>query len=122
VTPGRLATIVLVVALFVCHGVYGFEHQPVIGPGAAHSTQSGPMSSHHSSPEEGDTGHGAVPNGGYFAVLIPMLLAAVLWLWRGSCRIPAAREPLRFTRRTVTPLMPHPPRGPTLYLFQVMRL
>ena len=110
------------VALFVCHGVYGFEHQLGIGPGATHSTQSGPMSPHHSSPEEGDTGHGTAPNGGYFAVLIPMLLALVLWLWRGSFRMPAAREPMRFTTRTVTPLMPHPPRGPTLYLFQVMRL
>ena len=110
------------VALFVCHGVYGFEHQLGISPGTAHLTQSGPMSAHHTSPEEGDTGHGSAPNGGYFAVLIPLLLAAVLWLWRGSFRIPAARETQRLTTRTVRPLMPHPPRGPTLYLFQVMRL
>jgi hypothetical protein len=115
-------TIILVVALFLCHGVYGFEHQLGIGQGAAHATQSGPMNAHHTSPEEGDTGHRAMPTGGYFAVLMPMLLAAILWLWRGSFRIPAAREPLRFTTRTVKPLMPHPPRGPTLYLFQVMRL
>jgi hypothetical protein len=111
-----------VVALFVCHGVYGFEHQLGISPKAAHSTHSDPMSAHHTTPEEGDTNHGAMPNGGYFAVLIPMLLAAVLWLWRSSFQIPAVREPLRFTTRTVNLLLPHPPRGPTPYLFQVMRL
>jgi hypothetical protein len=111
-----------VVALFLCHGVYGFEHQLGIGPGAAHVIQSCPMSAHHTSPAEGDTGHGAMPTGGYFAILMPILLAAVLWLWRGSFRIPAARKPVPFTTRTVNPLMPHPPRGPTLYLLQVMRL
>jgi hypothetical protein len=121
-TFGRLATIVLVVALFVCHGVYGFEHQLGIGPETAHSTQPDPMTAHHTMPDKGDTGHGAASNGGYFAVLIPLLLAAVLWLWRGSFRIPAARGSLRFRTRAVTPLMPHPPRGPTLYVFQVMRL
>jgi hypothetical protein len=106
----------------VCHGVYGFEHQLGIGPGTSHPTHSGSMSVHHTSPQEGGINHGAMPNGGYFAVLIPMLLAAVLWLWRDSFRIPAARELSRYTTRTVTPLLPHPPRGPTPFLFQVMRL
>jgi hypothetical protein len=103
----------------VCHGVYGFEHQLGIGSGTAHSAQ---MSAHHTSPNEGDTVHGTAPNGGYFAVLIPLLLAAILWLWRCIFRLPDAREPLRFTMRPVTPLVPYPPRGPTPYLFQVMRL
>jgi hypothetical protein len=124
---GKLAALALVVALFVCHGVYGFEHQlaehqPVSDTGAVHATQAGPMGAHHAPPKGGDTGQGAMPNGGYFAVLISMLLVGVVWSWRGGLRVPDAREALRVTTRTLAPPVPYPPRGPTLYLFQVMRL
>jgi hypothetical protein len=125
--PGKLAAIALVVALFVCHGVYGFEHQlaehqPGGDAGAVHATQSGPMGAHHAPSKGGDTDQEAMPNGGYFAVLISMLLVMILWSWRGGLRVPDAREALRVTTRTLAPPVPYPPRGPTLYLFQVMRL
>ena len=119
---GKLAALALVVALFVCHGVYGFEPQLGGDTGAVHATQSGPMGAHHAPPEGGDTGQGVMPNGGYFAVLISMLLVMVVWSRRGGLRVPDAREALRVTTRTLAPPVPYPPRGPTLYLFQVMRL
>lgn len=124
---GRFATIVLVAALFFCHGVYGFEHQLVeLGPGTAtemvHSTHSDPMGTHHAPSGGGDSGHGNMPNGEYFAVMIPMLLALVLWPLRRCFRIPEAREAQRLATQTVAPLVSHRPRGPKLYLFQVMRL
>jgi hypothetical protein len=115
-----------VLALLACHGAYGFEHQlaehqPAMAQGAAHPAQPGPVDAHHTAPKGGDPGGGAMPHGGYFAVLIPMLLAVILWSWR-SFRVPDAREAQRFTTRTPAPPVPYPPRGPTLYLLQVMRL
>src|SRR5919112_595944 len=83
-TPGRLATIALVVALLACQG--------------------------------------AMSHGGYFAVLTPILLAVILWKWRDGFRNPEDREAPRFMTRTPAPPVPYPPRGPTLYLFQVLRL
>ena len=137
--PGRCATIALVVALVVallaCHGAYGFEHQLAehqpamvqgvaqgVAHGSAHPAQPGPMDTHRSPPKGGDTGQGAMPNGGYFAVLISTLLVMVVGSRRGGLRVPDAREAPRVTTRTLAPPVPCPPRGPTLYLFQVMRL
>lgn len=116
------------VALLACHGAYGFqhqlaEHQPIMAQQMAHGqAQPGLMDAHHPPPKGDDPGQGAIPRGGYFAVLILMFLAAALWSWRGGPWAPKTREARRFTTRTPTPPVPHPPRGPTLYLFQVMRL
>ena len=118
------------VALLACHGVHGFEHQLAehqpamvqgVAHGSAHPAQPGPMDAHRSPPKGDHPGQGAMPHGGYFAVLIPMLLAVILWSWRGF-RVPDAPEAQRFRTRTPAPPVPYPPRGPTLYLFQVMRL
>ena len=119
----------------MCHGAYGFEHQLAehqpamakgvayrVAYGAAHPAQPGAMDAHHSPPKGDDSGQGAMSHGGYFAVLIPILLAVILWSWRGGSRVPEAREAPRFMTRTPAPPVPYPPRGPTLYLLQVLRL
>ena len=127
------------VALLACHGAYGFEHQLAehqpamaqgtaqgaaywVAHGATHPAQPGATDAHHSPPKGGDSGQGAMSHGGYFAVLIPILLAVILWSWRGGFRVPDAREAPRFMTRTPAPPVPYFPRGSTLHLFQVMRL
>jgi len=82
------------------------------------------MGTHHTSSEEGggSTSYHEKAAGGYFAVLISVLLGAFLWSWRRSSRTPVMPLTRRITKRRIASLVPYPPRGPTLYLFQVIRL
>jgi len=90
----------------------------------AHKIHAAPTGTHHTSSHEGgeSTGQHATVSGGYFAVLISVLLGVILSSWRRGFRVPAVRATRHFTKRLVAPLVPYPPRGPTLYLFQVIRL
>lgn len=117
----------LVVAVLLCHGVFGYAHE-LSPPEAtkvpsAHSTP-GPqhaMAGQHdaSHSEHGVGGH--LSAGGYFAILLALLFGAFL-LPRGglpaSVRLPA---PAFFERRLVFRTL-HPPRGPTAPFLQVFRL
>ena len=115
----------LVATLLLCHGIYGYEHQLVDGSDlrSNHTAHAGPMGTHHTPSDEsgGSTSHHEKAAGGYFAVLISVLLGVILWPWRRSFRMPAIHATPRTTKRFVAPLVPYPPRGPTLYLFQVIR-
>jgi hypothetical protein len=112
-----------VATLLLCHGIYGYEHQLANGSDlrAAHTTHAGPMGTHHKE-SGGNTSHHEKAAGGYFAVLISVLLGVFLWSWRQSFRTPAMPLMHWITKRLISPLVPYPPRGPTLYLFQVIRL
>jgi hypothetical protein len=116
----------LVAALLLCHGIYGYEHQLANGSDlrVAHTTHAGSMGTHHTSSEEGggSTSHHEKAAGGYFAVLISVLLGAFRWSWRRSFWVLAVPLKRRITNRFVAPHVPCPPRGPSLYLFQVIRL
>ena len=132
VSGGRfrgLLTLVLVVALLLCHGALGAHHQ-------AHQTSTGALeqASGHASHEHDGGAHGVGVRGhsegyesdcsscvAYFGVLLVVSLGALLWL------LSAARSwtniagsllsPLRFVS-----LVPQPPRGPVLPILQVFRL
>jgi hypothetical protein len=82
-----------------------------------------PMDTHHPSSEEngGSTIHHAKAAGGYFAVLISVLLGTFVWSWRRSFRVLVILVRRRITNHPVAPPVPYPPRSPTLYLFQVIR-
>ena len=111
--------------LLLCHGIYGYEHQFASGPDlrVAHTTHPDQMAKHHTSSEEGGGGpsHHAKTVGGYFAVLISVLLGAILLSWRRSFLVRAIQAMRQITKRPAAPLVAYPPRGPTLYLFQVIR-
>jgi hypothetical protein len=115
-----------VTAVLLCHGIYGYEHRLGTGldPWKAHTTHAAPMDTHHTPSDEdgGNTGHRAMVAGGYFTVLVSVLLGVFLWSWHGSSKTWSVRGAFRFATRPFTPLVTHPPRGPTLYLFQVIRL
>jgi hypothetical protein len=108
-----------VATLLLCHGIYGYEHQLVTDSDlqVSHTAPAAPMHAHHTS--GGD--HHAKAAGGYFAVLISLLLGTILWPGRRSFRMPTVRAVRRITKGFAVPLVPYPPRGPTLYLFQVIR-
>lgn len=107
--------------LLLCHGIYGYEHQLASGPGLLVAPTTHPDQMHHTSSEEGGTSHHAKTAGGYFAVLISVLLGAILLSWRRSFRVPAIQAMRQITKRPAAPFVAYPPRGPTLYLFQVIR-
>jgi hypothetical protein len=116
---------VLAATLLLCHGIYGYEHQFVGGsePGSGRTIHAVTMGTHHTSSDHGGGGTGlhTTVSGVYFAVLISLLLSTFLWSWRQSFRMPAIRTTRRIAKRLIAPLVPHPPRAPTLYLFQVIR-
>ncbi len=121
-TPDRsLATFLLAAALFVCHGVFGYEHQltPPAEPKEAPEISAAPHTQHHG-PTAPDRGDEHPSDGGYYATLLVMLLGAVLL--RGvapaSLRLPGPKLPAISHRKPVFNL----PRGPTAPTLQVFRL
>ncbi|MGH3147974.1 MAG: hypothetical protein ACRDTR_19455 [Rubrobacter sp.] len=60
--------------------------------------------------------------GGYFAVLVSMLVGALFWARSRSFRVPVSLATRLLERRPIVPVITYPPRGPTLYLLQVIRL
>lgn len=83
-----------------------------------------PMTMHHAPSDHGagNTSYHAKAAGGYFAVLISVLLGAILWSWRRIFRMPVICAAHPTGAWYIAPLVPYPPRGPTLFLFQVIRL
>jgi hypothetical protein len=132
VSGGRfqgLLTLVLVVALLLCHGALGAHHQ-------AHQTSTGELeqASGHASHEHDMGVHGVGAGGhsegsesdcsscvAYFAVLLVVSLGALLWLLRGARSWTSNAGSLSFPLRFVSPV-PQLPRGPVLPVLQVFRL
>jgi hypothetical protein len=125
----RPLTLVLVVALLLCHGALGAHHQ-------AHQSSTGNLeqASDHAFHEHDSGAHGVGARGhseghesdcsscvAYYGVLLVVSLGALLRLLRGDrswTNIAASLlSPLRF----VSPV-PKPPRGPVLPVLQVFRL
>ncbi len=120
----RLATLCLVGALLLCHGVFGALH--LCPTGHAASADSHLAHEHHASSEAGENTdeHPACPlmhAADYYAVF----LAAFLWLLFGLLLKRAwswstSTAPAAFFRR-FRPAVHHPSRGPTLPVLQVFR-
>ncbi len=124
-----LLTLVLVVALLLCHGALGAHHQ-------VHQASTGDLerASGHASHEHDRGAHGVGAGGhsegcesdcsscvAYFAVLLVVSLGALLWLLRGARSWTSIAASLLSTLQFVSPV-PQPPRGPVLPLLQVFRL
>ena len=109
--------------LLFCHGIFGYAHQVGDEPDL-HASHAGPMGMHHTSPDrdQGVASHHAVATGGYLAVLSSMLVGALFWARSRIFRMPVSLATRRAERRPATPVVPYPPRGPTLHLLQVIRL
>ena len=123
-TTGRTSLLpaLLIVALLLCHGVLGFAHEMscgTCGPGevqAAHQE--------HVPQTEGDAGDGqasGLAGTAYAAVVISVLGAAILGLLGMARRQPETFSS-RISERRLLPMVPRPPREPTLASLQAFRL
>lgn len=116
--PGRFPVSLIVVALLLCHGAFGYAHQ---SPPA--EVQTAPVAHaagvHQSSPDR--TADGLHLGEAYFATLLLLLFGASLLLGGGvsvgaKLPVPMVWMGGHKVRRL------HPPRGPTLSYLQVFRL
>jgi hypothetical protein len=118
---------VVVVALLMCHGVYGAAHRVHQAPGATghhhgaghyapHGDGLGTVGGHPGPHDEGCFGCVA-----YAASLLVVSIGAVLWLLRGSLSWDEDNAAMLFPVRGPGSVL-HPARGPTLPALQVFRL
>lgn len=116
---GRLLALLLVGAILVCHGVFGALH-------LCSSPQTHLHQEHvHPAVEEGMGAHDEDSSchalgADYFAVLLTAFLVLGLLL-EGARSWISVVAPSTVGRR-FTPVVLHPPRGPTLPVLQVFRL
>lgn len=116
--PGRFRVVLVVLALFFCHGAFGYAHQltPVDVP-ASHVGHA--VGDPRPAPD-GDAG-GAHVGDAYFATLLALFFGTFLVL---GGRVSAGTKlavPAVAGRVCGTASLP-PPRGPTLSSLQVFRL
>src|SRR5215203_7368884 len=123
----RLAILLLVGTLLLCHGVFGALHLCSTTEHAA-STDSHLAHDHHTSLEAGaNTDEHTMCHLLHAAAYSAVFLAAFLWLVFGLLLLKGARlwststAPAASFRR-FGPVVLHPPRGPTLPVLQVFRL
>ena len=124
-----LLTLVLAVALLLCHGALGAHHQ-------AHQTSAGDLeqASGHASHKHDRGAHGVGVGGHsegyesdcsgcvtYFGVLLVVSLGALLWLLRGAWSWTSIAGSLLSPFRFLSPA-PQLSRGPILPILQVFRL
>ena len=124
-----LVPAVLVVALFLCHGVLGGLHQ-ACGPAASEQAHQAAVTGGaaalqgHSQEHSPDhrAGHPISSSDYEVALLVFLVLGTVAALLLGGARLrgPTARS-VTTGRIPPPPLLP-PPRGPTAPLLQVFRL
>ncbi len=119
----RILAFLLVGVLLLCHGVYGVVHLCSASPFSAHQGHE-----HPDSMETGMVAHDRHPEchqagaSQYFAVLFAAFLGLALWLlFKGIRACAKAVAPFVVDRR-LRPLVPHPPRDPTLPVIQVFRM
>ncbi len=110
---GRVTAAFLILALLLCHGVYGAEHQ--LAP--AHGTVA---HEGHSAHEEKDTHPAGHLSGmAYAAVLLVFFIAAAaIKFVRAELEAVGPKSAARIP----FPDIPYLPRGPTLHFLQVLRL
>ena len=132
VSGGRswsLLTLVLVVALLLCHGALGAHHQAHQSSFGGLEQASGQASHEHDGGAHG-VGAGGHSEGyesdcsscvAYFAVLLVVSLGVLLWLLRGARSWTSTAALLLSPLRFVSPV-PQPPRGPVVPVLQVFRL
>lgn len=133
-TPGRLTTALLVVAVLVCHGLFGAAHQTFTPATGAHVHHASPhkQASAFGEAQGGDhTGHQTghheaghlAGSADYAAVLVTILFGAVLRLLRGILLLnaaPALQSAGRSFRNAIARI--HHLRRPALPALQVFRL
>ncbi len=123
----RLPTLLLVLALLLCHGAYGALHQ------IHHNPSTAPLVVEHASPANmhGGTGDGGHPDEGevchlgsmpYAALLLAPSLSASLWLVANRVRPWIRLVAALLLVWNFSVLAVHPARGPTLPIIQVFRL
>lgn len=124
-----LVPALLVVALFLCHGVLGGLHQ-VCGPAASEQAHqaavSGGAAALQGHSQEHSQDHGAahpISSSDYAAALfVFLLLGTIVALLLGGAPLRGSTARLVTIGRIPTPLLLPPPRGPTAPLLQVFRL
>ncbi len=121
-TSCRFLAALLVAVLFVCHGIFGYEHQltSAAEPMQAPETSQAHHAQHHGPTPDRGAHHEHPSDGGYFATLLVLLLGALL-----RCAIAPAgfKHPtLKLLRRSSRPPLFYPPRRPTAPTLQVFRL
>lgn len=111
-------SVLLVVALFFCHGAFGYAHQ--LPPGDALAEHVAHMGSGHQ-PGPDQTSDETHSGGAYFATLLALFFGMFLWLGsKGSTGLKFAVPPV-LRRGPGVGVLP-PPRGPTPFYLQVFRL
>ena len=115
--PGRLYVVVVIVALLVCHGAFGYAHQlPPADVSVAHVAHV--EGGHQPDPDEGAAGSHL--GGTYFVTLLVLLLGTSLLLG-GGVSVSALPAPTPGTGGHKARRL-HPPRAPTSSYLQVFRL
>lgn len=111
---GRVLAVCLILAVLLCHGVYGAGHQltPAYETHEEHSA--------HTHEEKGAHPAGHLSGMAYAAVLLIFFIAAVstISFARAKPEVMRPQPSLRFSPPDVSRL----PRGPTLHFLQVLRL
>jgi hypothetical protein len=115
--PGRFYVVVVIVALLVCHGAFGYAHQlPPADASAAHVAHV--EGGHQPDPDGGAAGSHL--GGTYFVTLLVLLFGTSLLL-SGGVSVGALPAPTPWTGGHKARRL-HPPCGPTSSHLQVFRL
>jgi len=117
-TPGRLPAALLVVAVFICHGLFGAAHLTFTPTTGAHGHHA-QVAAHGEDHAAGHLAGGAE----YAAVLVSILIGTALGLLLRAIHSRDATtvlHPADWNHRAAAWL--HPSRGPTLPALQVFRL
>lgn len=110
---GKVLVGFVILAVLLCHGVYGAGHQ--LAP--AHDAAHGEHSTHAGEKDAHPAGH--LSGVAYAAVLLAFFVAAASIKFVGvGFEVVKPRSVMRFS----PPGLPHLPRGPTLRFLQVFRL
>jgi hypothetical protein len=117
---------VVVIALLLCHGVYGAAHRVHQAPGATDHYRGAGHAAHGDGPGTvgGNTGpydEGCFGCVAYAASLLVVSIGAVLWLLRGGPSWYEGNAAMLLPVRGPGSVL-HPARGPTLPVLQVFRL
>lgn len=121
----RVLAGLLVLALLLCHGVFGSMHLSHDSPVAPSAMEGGGHAGHHGA-AAGQDGNAMPHHGGmapeYFAVFLAVFFGSVFLLLRSKPAVSARGASLRSFILSRTVLLHPPARGPTLPYLQVFRL
>ncbi len=118
--PDGFYVVVVVVAVLFCHGAFGYAHQfPPVDATAEDATVAHVTGGHQPAP--GGDAEASHLGDAYFAILLVLLFGALLLPGgrvSAALRVPVPAGARGDLRAGGLP----PPRGPTLYSLQVLRL